>query len=96
MHGADHALVSGDTPIGGLNSGYSELWFSLRVSQCEGPIKSLDEAKTLARSAALLAGVGQLDAAKRAFHLIASEDLAYEAMNGVIRDHFGRPGLKLD
>lgn len=96
LHGADHALVSGDTPVGGLNPGYSDLWFSLRVSECKGPIAGLDEAKTLARSAALFAGVGQLDAAKRAFHLIANEDLAHEAMNGVIRDHFGRPGLKLD
>lgn len=96
LHGADHALVSGDAPIGGLNPGYSDLWFSLRYSQCKGPIASLDEAKILARSAALLAGVGQFDAAKQAFHLISGEDLAMQAMNGVIRDHFDRPGLKLD
>jgi hypothetical protein len=77
-------------------AGYSDLWFSLRFSQCKGPIATLEEAKILARSAALLAGVGQLDAAKRAFHMIASQDLALDAMNDVIRDHFDRPGLKLD
>ena len=96
LHGADHALVSGDKPIGGLNPGYSDLWFSLRFSQCKGPIATLEEAKILARAAALLAGVGQLDAAKRAFHLIANQALALDAMNDVIRDHFDRPGLELD
>jgi hypothetical protein len=96
LHGADHALVSADNMIGGLNAAVSDLWFSLRFKDCAGPITAPDEAKALMRSAALLAGQGEFDAAKQVVHLIGSQALGEQTLLDLVRDHFGNPNLKLD
>ena len=96
LHGADHSLASGDDPIGGLDQSFSDLWFSLGGKNCKGPMATMIDAKIVARSAALFAGEGRFAEAKQVFHLINTEDLALDALREVIRDHFGRPALKLD